>query len=176
MAITYYKGEDPHGRDMYAYQRGSADPDIVGKAFGMKNVKEISKKDYEAGVLGALEDKQDDGTPKGEPDISDALNSETETPAPETPTSETPAAETKTPVAELEASLRDLSELKAAELRELGKSLVLDFPAVGMKKADMIAAIAEKQKAAAEETEQTAGGDETTEDSQDVTDAEDAEK
>jgi hypothetical protein len=45
--IGYYKGEDHQGRPMTAYQRGPADPDIVGKMFGMKNVQEINKAEYD---------------------------------------------------------------------------------------------------------------------------------
>lgn len=44
---SYFKGEDHKGRMMTAYQRGPADPDIVGKMFGMKNVTEISKAEFD---------------------------------------------------------------------------------------------------------------------------------
>lgn len=137
---SYFKGEDHKGRMMTAYQRGPADPDIVGKMFGMKNVQEISKVEFYSLTRGML------GGEQVEPQQTSGEKQKT----PSTPATNDQAAgegEEEESKGVLMYSkpfpLHPLSELKGKELRFYGKHYKLDFSAVGMKLDDMRKALAD---------------------------------
>ena len=129
--MGYYKGEDHQGNTMYARQRGPADKDIVGKMFGMKNVAEITQKEYEAGIAPVTPKKESktDGT----------------------------KAKAKTTNMTKPLSKMNAKELRAYADKELG----LTFPTIGMKKADMLHEIKAAQEGMASSDDAAAGGEAT---------------
>ncbi len=121
---SYFKGEDHQGRPMTAYQRGPADPDIVGRMFGMKNVKEITKAEFDTlnGLGGKQETKSASQTTPGKEQDTDKEQG-------------------GIPMYAKPFPLKPLSELKGKDLRTFGKTYGLDFSRVGMKLGDMRTAL-----------------------------------